>query len=444
MARSSAFAQMNSGLITDTYLEAHKVCAISKWDDGEIGDELSEEELVQCAEHDFYEKLAASIAPEVYGHEDVKKSLLLMLVSGVDRNVGGLKIRGTINICLMGDPGVAKSQMLSYIDRLAPRSQMTSGRGSTGVGLTASIMKDPVTGLMTLEAGALMLADKGICCIDEFDKMNESDRTALHEVMEQQTISVAKAGILTTLHARTSVLAAANPAFGRYNPHRSIQDNIALPAALLSRFDLLWLLQDKANQDEDLRLAKHITYVHQHLAEPPRIIKPLDMNFMRRYILACKKKNPTVPSSLSERLVAAYVELRNEARNYRETTFTSPRSLLAILRFSTALARLRRSDMVIEDDVIEAIRLVERARDSTKPGEKTQVRVVPPTEQISQIVRALRSALAEGQNVIQIKHIREKCGQKGFSAEQVDRCLDEYENINVWHINQNRTRLTFV
>jgi len=274
--------------------------------------------------------------------------------------------------------------------------------------------------------------------------MNEADRTSLHEVMEQQTISIAKAGILTTLHARTSVLAAANPAYGRYNPNRSIQENINLPAALLSRFDILWLFQDKANQEQDLKLAKHITYVHQHGKEPKSNVQALDMGFMRRYISACRKKMPTIPSNLSERLVGAYVELRNEARNCRETTFTSPRSLLAILRLSTALARLRMADVVIEDDVIEAIRLVERSRDSTKPGTQQQTRAVPVTEQISQIVRALRAALPEGQNTVMIKHVREKCAQKGFNGEQVDRCLDEYENINVWHINQNRTKLTFV
>ncbi|XP_059403766.1 DNA replication licensing factor mcm7, partial [Carassius carassius] len=337
----SGFRQAIQGLLSETYLECHCITLMNKTEDDELGtEELSDEELRQITEEDFYEKLAGSIAPEIYGHEDVKKALLLLLVGGVEQAPRGMKIRGNINICLMGDPGVAKSQLLSYIDRLAPRSQYTTGRGSSGVGLTAAVMRDPVTGEMTLEGGALVLADLGVCCIDEFDKMADADRTAIHEVMEQQTISIAKAGIMTSLNARCSILAAANPAYGRYNPRKTLEQNIQLPAALLSRFDLLWLIQDKPDTDNDLRLAQHITYVHQHCKQPPTHFSPIHMKLMRRYISKCKQKQPVVPEALSDYITAAYVEMRKEARVSKDTTFTSARTLLSILRLSTALARL--------------------------------------------------------------------------------------------------------
>ncbi|XP_067561787.1 DNA replication licensing factor MCM7 isoform X2 [Pseudorca crassidens] len=409
----AGFRQMVQGLLSETYLEAHRIVKMSKSEDDESGaGELSREELRQIAEEDFYEKLAASIAPEIYGHEDVKKALLLLLVGGVDQSPRGMKIRGNINICLMGDPGVAKSQLLSYIDRLAPRSQYTTGRGSSGVGLTAAVLRDSMSGELTLEGGALVLADQGVCCIDEFDKMAEADRTAIHEVMEQQTISIAKAGILTTLNARCSILAAANPAYGRYNPRRSLEQNIQLPAALLSRFDLLWLIQDRPDRDNDLR----------------------------RYIAMCQEKQPTVPESLADYITAAYVEMRREAWASKDATYTSARTLLAILRLSTALARLRMVDTVEKEDVNEAIRLMEMSKDSLLGDKGQAARTQRPADVIFATVRELAS---EGRSV-RYSEAEQRCVSRGFTPAQFQAALDEYEELNVWQVNAARTRVTFV
>ncbi|CAF2883925.1 unnamed protein product [Rotaria sp. Silwood2] len=442
----TGFRQMTQGLLSDTFLEAHRIVLLNKTEDEEIEDsEMNEAELADLfAEKDLYDRLARSIAPEIYGHEDIKKALLLLLVGGIDKSPQGMKVRGNINVCLMGDPGVAKSQLLSYVNRLAQRSQYTTGRGSSGVGLTSALIKDPVTNEFVLEGGALVLADQGVCCIDEFDKMTDHDRTAIYEVMEQQTISIAKAGILTSLNARTSILAAANPAYGRYNPKRSIEANIQLPAALLSRFDLLWIIQDKNDREIDLKLARHIASIHQTGCQPDIENHQhfINMKTLRRYIATCKKKQPLVPETLLDYIVTAYVELRKQARVSKDMTYTSARMLLSILRLSTALARLRCDDLVSKDDIDEALRLMESSRLLLKDHENVPARQINPIDQVFAIVRDM--VPLTGSKSVRYGEAKERCIAKGFKPDIFDNALERYEEIGLWHVNQQRTTITIV
>ncbi|KAG5452809.1 DNA replication licensing factor mcm7-A [Clonorchis sinensis] len=448
---ASALFSSGGGLLAETYLEAHSIQLLSKTDEVTDTGEPTEEEVERLRDPEMYSLMAQSLAPEIYGHEDVKKALLLLLVGGVElAPKAGLRIRGNLNICLMGDPGVAKSQLLGFVDRLSTRSQYTTGRGSSGVGLTASVMKDPLTGEMTLEGGALILADEGVCCIDEFDKMTEFDRTAIHEVMEQQTISIAKAGILTTLNARVAILAAANPAYGRYNPNRSVEQNIDLPAALLSRFDLLWLIQDKPDREHDLRLAQHITHVHIHGSAPSTTESSsqnlLSLSQLRRLVQIAKAQPPpTVPSHLADYLVGAYVEMRKEARVNKEMTYTSARTLLAIMRLSTARARLRAATEVGKSDIDEAMRLMEASRASINTsGSGDMDRAGRPQTYKDAIYHIIRELTSAEDGTTRLADVMERCAARGYTPAQVNEVVDAYENLNVWQVNVGRTRLTVV
>lgn len=443
----SGFRAIKAGLQTDTFIEAHLITK-DKLNYSDMDVEGRGEALVrEIARHpDPYGRLASSIAPEIFGHEDVKKALLLQLVGGVTRNLAdGMKIRGDINVCLMGDPGVAKSQLLKYIASVAPRGVYTTGKGSSGVGLTAAVVRDNVTGDMALEGGALVLADMGVCCIDEFDKMDENDRTAIHEVMEQQTVSIAKAGITTTLNARAAVLAAANPLYGRYNKKKSISENIDLPNSLLSRFDLLFLIIDKAEMNQDVALSKHVLHVHRYLRNPDKLNACIPPAAMKQYIATARTITPNVPKDLTSYIVEAYVSLRAEdakkshsARGASDQTVMTPRQLLSILRLSQSLARLRLGDEVCHEDVDEAIRLTHASK-SSLIDDTPQVAQEDSTSAIySMIIDVMNQRNTDNVN---FAHIEAMSIAKGFTAVQLDKCLTEYEALGILTLNLGRTKI---
>ncbi|MQL94869.1 hypothetical protein Taro_027535 [Colocasia esculenta] len=323
-------------------------------------------ELKELAKQpDIYDRLTKSLAPNIWELDDVKKGLLCQLFGGNPvKLASGASFRGDINILLVGDPGTSKSQLLQYMHKLSPRGIYTSGRGSSAVGLTAYVTKDPETGETVLESGALVLSDRGICCIDEFDKMSENARSMLHEVMEQQTVSIAKAGIIASLNARTSVLACANPSGSRYNPRLSVIDNIHLPPTLLSRFDLIYLILDKADEQTDRRLAKHI--VALHFENPESAVQDvLDLPTLTAYISYARKHiHPLLTDEAAESLTRGYVEMRRRGNfpgSSKKVITATPRQIESLIRLSEALARMRFSDRVEERDVAEAFRLLEVA-----------------------------------------------------------------------------------
>ena len=342
------------------------------------------------------ERIMSSIAPSIFGMKHAKRSIALSLFGGVPKNVSGHRIRSDINVLLLGDPGVAKSQLLKYAEKTAPRAVYSTGKGASAVGLTAAVRKDPSTKEWTLEGGALVLADKGVCLIDEFDKMNEADRTSIHEAIEQQSISVSKAGIITSLQARCSVIAAANPIGGRYDSSCTLAENVELTDPILQRFDCLVVLQDTVNPTEDEMLARFVTGSHMRSSPTDELadIGKGDGEATRLQLqeeagekeLMNDKNKVTIPQSLlrkyiqyarasvypqlkgfdQDKVAALYSELRRESSIHGGVPI-AVRHIESVMRMSEAHARMHLREYVREDDVDAAIRvMVESFIDSQK------------------------------------------------------------------------------
>jgi len=404
----------------------HEQVDLSEEDEKEIK-ELSEDPYV-------HERIVASIAPSIQGHQTIKESIALLLFGGVSKTLpDGTKLRGKSNILMIGDPGTGKSQILKFVSGLAVRALYTSGKGSSAAGLTAAVMHDAESGAMTLEAGALVLADQGIACIDEFDKMDPTDRTAIHEAMEQHTVSIAKAGIIATLNARTSILAAANPTLGRYESSLSVQDNIRLPFTILSRFDLIWIMVDTIEATKDRELAQFILNMHQmkktkSTPENP----PVSQNFLKKYIAyANRYVLPQLTTEAAEVIENFYVDLRKSAEGGAAVPITA-RQLESLVRLSEARARMALKSKVSKEDAQAAIRLMEDSlrmvaldRVTGKIDIDKLVSKMSASQRSSSdvIIKAIRDIESEGTSTVNKDALVQRAVSMGLAREQAEEVI---------------------
>jgi len=472
-ARERRYGMIKS-TVFDIVLDVNSVeMEETKTEDIEIS-ELDMIEIKTLAKNkSIYKMMMKSIAPTIYGMDSIKEALVLQLFGGVKKKVAGTMIRGDIHVLLVGDPGTAKSQLLRYISDLSPRGIYSSGQASTKAGLTATAVKDDFgEGRWTLEAGALVLADKGIACIDELDKMNKEDRSAMHEALEQQRISIAKAGITATLQCRCSLLAAANPKAGRFDLYRNIYEEINLPPPLLTRFDVIFPIQDKPERQRDSYLAKHLTSVHaqgeikefdahQEFMETEQTVEGLglkrilpeeeigpeiDPELLKKYVAYAKKTVfPILTEGSRDYLNNYYVRIRNErgAEEDGKVPITA-RQLEAFIRLAEASAKVRLSPKVERQDVMRAIHIVKSYIEglTLEKGYDVDAIEVGATrsqrDKIRFILEVIQTICQErGSMRAPLKDIIDTCEKEHMAAVEVKRLLEIMKGRNLIYESRN-------
>ncbi len=441
--------------VFDIFLECNSIeIAEKEFEEVEI-DENAENEIISLSKDPMiYRMITHSVAPTIYGSEDVKQAIVLQLFGGIAKEMpDGSRLRGDIHVLLIGDPGIAKSQLLRYVVKLSPRAIYTSGQSSTSAGLTAAAVKDEFgEGRWTLEAGALVLADMGVAAVDEMDKMQKEDRSALHEAMEQQTISVAKAGITATLKSRCALLGAANPKYGRFDMFGDIADQINMPPSLLSRFDLIFIMTDQPEQKRDLAIAEHILKTHsvgeliaQHKKTPiPGVtqdyilqqLKPvmpdIDPALFRKYIAYAKRSCfPMLSIEAKEALIGYYLRLRGLAEPNKAVPVTA-RQLEALVRLAEASARIRLSNTIEIADAERVIHIVDAclrqvaydAKTGTFDIDKVTTGISKEKRDIVRVIKdAIRDIGGEGKRA-GIEQVVDAVTSKGFGRDKVRDGID--------------------
>jgi replicative DNA helicase Mcm len=421
----------------DLMLEANHVESVQEDFSDVVLTEEDELEIQEFAKDPMiYEKFMKAIAPSIYGYEEIKQALVLQLVGGArKKKADGTSTRGDIHILLVGDPGSGKSQMLQFISRVAPKARFVSGKGSSGAGLTASVVKDEFLKGWSLEAGALVLANKGLVAVDELDKMSHEDRSALHEALEQQTVTISKANIQATLRAETTLLAAANPKMGRFDPYTPIASQIELPSTLINRFDLIFPIRDIPNKDKDTRIASHVL---ESIHKDEIYTTEITPDFLRRYLAYVKSKIfPTMTKGAVTEIKDFYVNLRNSGKDTEDGVRPIPisaRQLEALIRLSEASARLRLDSKVTREDALRGIELLKYCLMQVGFDPETgQIDIDRMSSSVTASARGkilvikdiLASLEAKGLKIIPIEDIISEAAVKGIDESKVYEVIDQ-------------------